>query len=172
MRAKKNKTKQNHYFGVGGLKGVVSKMVFLKLLTVQSLSRPILCPGIDLGSMNLHVFSLSKLKFRFLLFEKQSFWSIFNIWECVIFFFWWLCNPHLRSKSKFQVLNLKKLIETTYSESYKTFALVICSVSLWKFVAENYTEKCDALKFTLKNNIKDDSSENHTEIIPLLFRYA
>ena len=42
----------------------------------------------------------------------------------------------------------------------------------WKFVAENYTEKFDALKFTLKNNIKDDSTENHTEIIPLLFRNA
>ena len=35
--------------------------------------------------------------------------------------------------------------------------------SLWKFVAENYTEKFDALKFTLKNNIKEDSTENHTE---------
>ena len=44
--------------------------------------------------------------------------------------------------------------------------------TLWKFVADNYTEKYDALKFTLKNNIKDDSSEHHTEIIPLLFRYA
>ena len=44
--------------------------------------------------------------------------------------------------------------------------------TLWKFVAENYTEKFDALKFTLKNNIKDDSTENHTEIIPLLFRNA
>ena len=77
MRECKQKKKQNKtkplFRGGGGLKGVVSKMVFLKLLTVQSLSRPILCPGIDLGSMNLHVFSLSKLKFRFLLFEKQSF---------------------------------------------------------------------------------------------------
>ena len=41
--------------------------------------------------------------------------------------------------------------------------------TLWKFVAENYTESFDALKFTLKNNIKDDSTENHTDIIPLLF---
>ena len=49
---------------------------------------------------------------------------------------------------------------------------VIKGVTLWKFVAENYTEKFDALKFTLKNNIKDDSTKNHTEIIPLLFRNA
>ena len=45
-------------------------------------------------------------------------------------------------------------------------------ITLWKFVAENYTEKFDALKFTLKNNIKEDYTENHTENIhvPLLFR--
>ena len=42
--------------------------------------------------------------------------------------------------------------------------------TLWKFVPENYTEKFDALKLILKNNIKEDSPENHTETIPLLFR--
>ena len=46
------------------------------------------------------------------------------------------------------------------------------TMTLRKFVAENYTEKFDALKFTLKNNIKEDSTENHTETIPLLFRNA
>ena len=46
------------------------------------------------------------------------------------------------------------------------------ALTLRKFVAENYTEKFDALKFTLKNNIKGDSTENHTETIPLLFRNA
>ena len=50
--------------------------------------------------------------------------------------------------------------------------IISCHIALWKFVAENYTEKFDALKFTLKDNIKDDSTENHTEIIPLLFRIA
>ena len=30
--------------------------------------------------------------------------------------------------------------------------------TLWKFVAENNTEKFDALNFPLKNNIKDDST--------------
>ena len=36
----------------------------------------------------------------------------------------------------------------------------------------NYTEKFDALTFTLKNNIKEGSTENQTETIPLLFRNA
>ena len=44
------------------------------------------------------------------------------------------------------------------------------SVNTIKFVPENYTEKFDTLKLTMKNNIKQDSTENHTETIPLLFR--
>ena len=82
---------------------------------------------IDLGSMN--PFPLLKLKFRFLLFEKWSFWSILG--GCIIFFSWWLFNSYLRSKSKFQVFNLKKLIETTYSESLKTFTSVTCFIMCW-----------------------------------------
>ena len=56
----------------------------------------------------------------------------------------------------------------------KTSAKEFCKelYTLRKFFAENYTEKFDALKFTLKNNIKEDSTENHTETIPLLFRNA
>ena len=87
---------------------------------------------VDLGSMN--PFPLLKLKFRFLLFEKRFFWSILG--GCIIFFFWWLFNPHLRSKSKFQVLNLRKIIETTYSESLKTFFpsnlfSITCFITCW-----------------------------------------
>ena len=49
---------------------------------------------------------------------------------------------------------------------------VLSEQTLWKFVAENYTAKFDTLKLTLKNNIKEDSTENHTDTIPLLFRNA
>ena len=41
-----------------------------------------------------------------------------------------------------------------------------------KIVAENYTEKIDALKLTLKINIKEDTTENRTETILLLFGNA
>ena len=44
------------------------------------------------------------------------------------FFFRWLCNPHLRSKSEFEVLDLKKITKTTYYESLRTFARVISSL--------------------------------------------
>ena len=44
--------------------------------------------------------------------------------------------------------------------------------TLWKFVAENYTENFATLKITLKNNIKEGSTENYTEKRPLLFRNA
>ena len=45
-------------------------------------------------------------------------------------------------------------------------------ITLWKFVAENHTEKFATLKITLKNNIKEGFTENYTEKRPLLFRNA
>ena len=41
-----------------------------------------------------------------------------------------------------------------------------------KLFAEKYTENFGTLKLTLKNNIKEDSTENYSETIPLLFRNA
>ena len=57
-------------------------------------------------------------------------------------------------------------------EKKKTATDLAVSIITMKICRWNYTEKFDALKFTLKNNIKEDSTENHTETIPLLFRNA
>ena len=107
------------------LKGGHKKNGFPQIVISSKLFKTIFMSwNIDLGSMNS--FPLLKLKFRLILFEKRSFWSILG--GCVMFFFWWLCNPHLRSKSKFQVLNIKKIQKTTYYESLKIFSILISSV--------------------------------------------
>ena len=79
---KQNKTKQN-YFRVGELKGGPMKSDFPQIkLSSNPFKTNFMSWDIDLGSMNS--FSLLKLKFRFLLFEKRSFWSILG---CASYFF-------------------------------------------------------------------------------------
>ena len=79
--------------------------------------------------------------------------------------FWAIKGPDFAigyTKNKLKVYSL-----TLYREPLKNV-----KVSLWKFDSENYTEKFGTLKLTLKNNIKEGSTENYTETIPLLFRNA
>ena len=90
--------------GGGGVKGGLRKNGFPQILIS---SKPFITIfmswDIDFGSMN--PFTWLKLQFRFLLLENRSSWSILG--GCIIFFFRQLCNPHLRSKFKFQVLKEK-----------------------------------------------------------------
>ena len=112
-------------FRGGGLKGGLKKNGCPQIvISLKPFKTIFMSWDIDLGSMNS--FPHWNYNSGFYCLKNGPFDRFYG--GCFIFFFWWLCNPHLRWKSKFKVLNLKKITKTTYSESLKTFASVLSSV--------------------------------------------
>ena len=74
-------------------------------------------------------------------------------------------------KAQNKTLKFSRMFSLNQNE-LKSYLIFFDALTLWKFVAENHTEKFAALKITLKNNVKESFTENYTEKRPLLFRNA